>query len=83
MSKTVIGRTLVRLEGDRKFCRVQECNMGMYSDVLEDLTSAHSDLANGHNRFTFRFFIHECRLNEKVILEIVVVVVIGRNDKLI
>ena len=26
----VVGRTAVKLEGDRTICRVQECNLGTY-----------------------------------------------------
>ena len=28
MSREVVGRTLVKLEGDRNVCRMKECNMG-------------------------------------------------------
>ena len=33
MAQDVIGRTLVKLEGNRQVCRRSECNMGQYCQL--------------------------------------------------
>lgn len=48
LTKTVIGKSAVYLEGDRKVCRAQECNLGnLITDAMRALTGAQVALENG------------------------------------
>jgi 5'-nucleotidase len=48
LTKDVIGKSAVYLEGDRKVCRVAECNLGnLITDAMRALTGAQVALENG------------------------------------
>lgn len=48
LTKEVIGESAVYLEGDRKVCRVQECNLGnLITDAMRAETGAQVGLENG------------------------------------
>ena len=48
LTKEVIGKSSVYLEGDRKVCRVQECNLGnLITDAMRFETGAQVGLENG------------------------------------
>ena len=34
----IVGYTAVYLEGDRKVCRLQECNIGQFYETIHNLT---------------------------------------------
>lgn len=48
LTKEVIGESAIYLEGDRKVCRVQECNLGnLITDAMRAETGAQVGLENG------------------------------------
>ncbi len=48
LTREVIGESAVFLEGDRKVCRVQECNLGnLITDAMRSETGAQVGLENG------------------------------------
>ena len=48
LTKDVIGKSTVYLEGDRKICRTQECNLGnLLTDAMRALSGAQVALENG------------------------------------
>ena len=48
LTKNVIGKSAVYLEGDRKVCRAQECNLGnLITDAMRALTGVQVALENG------------------------------------